>query len=195
MLSDAAHGKYDVVMAFALDRIGRSLADLLHTIRHLEECKVDLFIDKQMLDTTTPQGRLLFAVTGAFAEFERDMIVSRVNARLACARARGVQLGARASGRSSPPSTGRSPRATRASTRLPLNWALAPVPWRGSNRRWRLADHQNSCRPITRRLQALARPQKPFDLRLAPTAFRERDRALRSNTGKRRGIGSAAAQR
>ena len=93
LLSEAARGKFDVVMAFALDRIGRSLADLLHTIRHLEECKVDLFIDKQMLDTTTPQGKLLFAVTGAFAEFERDMIIHRVNAGLARARARGVQLG------------------------------------------------------------------------------------------------------
>jgi DNA invertase Pin-like site-specific DNA recombinase len=93
MLSEAARGRFDVVMAFALDRIGRSLADLLHSIRHLEECKVDLFIDKQMIDTTTPQGKLLFAVTGAFAEFERDMIVHRVNAGLARARARGVQLG------------------------------------------------------------------------------------------------------
>ena len=81
------------VMSFALDRIGRSLVDLLHTIRHLEGCKVDLFIDKQMLDTTTPQGKLLFAVTGAFAEFERDMIVQRVNAGLARARANGVTLG------------------------------------------------------------------------------------------------------
>jgi len=66
MLGDAQRGQFDVVMAFALDRIGRSLADLLHTIRHLEGCKVDLFIDRQMLDTTTPQGKLLFAVTGAF---------------------------------------------------------------------------------------------------------------------------------
>jgi DNA invertase Pin-like site-specific DNA recombinase len=63
-------------MVFALDRIGRSLADLLHIIKPPEACKADLFIDKQMLDTTTPQGKLLFAVTCAFAEFERDMIVS-----------------------------------------------------------------------------------------------------------------------
>ncbi|MPZ29994.1 MAG: resolvase [Rhodospirillales bacterium] len=93
MLSEAGRGKFDVVMAFALDRIGRSLGDLLHTIRHLEECKVDLFIDKQMLDTTTPQGKLLYAVTGAFAEFERDMIVQRVNAGLDRARTAGVTLG------------------------------------------------------------------------------------------------------
>src|SRR5215470_8953278 len=93
MLSEAGRGRFDVIMAFALDRIGRSLADLLHTIRHLEDCKVDLFIDKQMLDTTTPHGKLLFAVTGAFAEFERDMIVHRVNAGLDRARAKGVKLG------------------------------------------------------------------------------------------------------
>ncbi len=93
MLGDAGRAKFDIVMAFALDRVGRSLADLLHTIRYLEECKVDLFIDKQMLDTTTPQGKLLFAVTGAFAEFERDMIVQRVNAGLDRARAKGVMLG------------------------------------------------------------------------------------------------------
>src|SRR5215475_708242 len=100
MLSEAARGRFDVVMAFALDRIGRSLADLLHSIRHLEECNVDLFIDRQMLDTTTPQGKLLFAVTGAFAEFERDMTVHRVNAGLARARARGTKLGRpRVSGR------------------------------------------------------------------------------------------------
>jgi len=93
MLADAGRGKFDIVMAFALDRVGRSLSDLLHTIKHLEECRVDLFIDKQMLDTTTAQGKLLFAVTGAFAEFERDMIVQRVNAGLDRARANGVALG------------------------------------------------------------------------------------------------------
>lgn len=98
LLSDASRAKFDVVMAFALDRIGRSLVDLLTTIKHLEECKVDLFIDRfrrdgDTLDTTTATGKLLFAVTGAFAEFERDMIVQRVNAGLDRARAKGVTLG------------------------------------------------------------------------------------------------------
>src|ERR1700750_2387665 len=93
MLSDAARGKFDVVMAFALDRIGRSLADLLHTIKQLEECKVDLFIDRQMLDTTTARGKLLFAVSGAFAEFGRVMIVHRGDAGCGMTRARGTKLG------------------------------------------------------------------------------------------------------
>lgn len=93
MLTDAQRGKFDVIMAFALDRIGRSLSDLLHTIKHLEECRVDLFVDQNTLDTTTPTGKLLFHVTGAFAEFERNMIVQRVNAGLDRARAQGVTLG------------------------------------------------------------------------------------------------------
>ncbi len=93
MLGDAGRGRFDVVMAFALDRIGRSLSDLLATIKHLEACNVDLLLDKQTIDTTTPTGKLLFAVTGAFAEFERDMIVQRVNAGLDRARAAGVTLG------------------------------------------------------------------------------------------------------
>ena len=59
----------------------------------LEAAKVDLHLDQQAIDTTTPAGRMFFHITGAFAEFERDMIRSRVNADLARARARGVKLG------------------------------------------------------------------------------------------------------
>ncbi|WP_295133814.1 recombinase family protein [uncultured Reyranella sp.] len=98
MLNDAQRGLFDVIMVFALDRIGRSLGDLLKTIEHLKECRVDLFIvkfrgDGETLDTTTAGGKLLFHITGAFAEFERDMIVQRVNAGLDRARAKGVTLG------------------------------------------------------------------------------------------------------
>jgi DNA invertase Pin-like site-specific DNA recombinase len=78
---------------WAMDRLGRSLADLIDTLRALEAANVDLYLDQQAIDTTTPAGRMFFHITGAFAEFERDMIRSRVNAGLARARARGVQLG------------------------------------------------------------------------------------------------------
>jgi DNA invertase Pin-like site-specific DNA recombinase len=78
MLKDANRRKFDVVMAWAIDRIGRSLIDLLTTIQHFENCGVDLYLDQQNLDTTTPAGKLLFQVTGAFAEFERAMIRLRV---------------------------------------------------------------------------------------------------------------------
>ena len=87
MLKDAGRERFDVVMTWAIDRLGRSLTDLLATLKVLDAAKVDLFIHQQALDTTTPSGRLIFQVTGAFAEFERTIIVSRINAGLARARA------------------------------------------------------------------------------------------------------------
>jgi DNA invertase Pin-like site-specific DNA recombinase len=93
MLKDASRRKFDVVMAWAIDRMGRSLRDLLDTIEHLEATGVDLYLDQQNIDTTTPAGKLLFQVTGAFAEFERSMIRQRVNAGLARAKAQGRRLG------------------------------------------------------------------------------------------------------
>src|SRR5262245_56899154 len=80
MLKDASRRKFDVAMVWAIDRLGRSLIDLLGTIEHLEAAGVDLYLDQQNIDTTTPMGKLLFQITGAFAEFERTMIKTRVRA-------------------------------------------------------------------------------------------------------------------
>jgi DNA invertase Pin-like site-specific DNA recombinase len=93
MLKDASRARFDVVMAWALDRLGRSLVGLLDTLHELETAHVDLFLLQQAIDTTTPAGRMFFHVTGAFAEFERGMIRQRVNAGLDRARAKGVRLG------------------------------------------------------------------------------------------------------
>ena len=93
MLKDAGRRRFDVVMAWAIDRLGRSLIDLLDTIQTLEACGVDMYLDQQAIDTTTPAGRLMFQVTGAFAEFERQMIRQRVRAGLKRAVARGTRLG------------------------------------------------------------------------------------------------------
>ena len=93
MLKDASRRRFDVVMAWAIDRLGRSLIDLLSTIQDLQECGVDLYLDQQSIDTTTPTGKLMFQVTGAFAEFERSMIRQRVNAGLRRAVEQGKQLG------------------------------------------------------------------------------------------------------
>jgi DNA invertase Pin-like site-specific DNA recombinase len=93
MLKDAARRKFDVVMIWAIDRAGRSLVDLLCTIQTLEEAKVDLFIDQQNIDTTTPSGKLMFQIVGAFGEFERSMIRSRIMAGLKRAVANGATLG------------------------------------------------------------------------------------------------------
>jgi len=82
MLKDAGPRKFGIVMAWAIDRLGRSLIDLLRTIQDLEAVGVDLYLDQQHLDTTTPTGKLLFQVTGAFSEFERAMIRQRVRAGL-----------------------------------------------------------------------------------------------------------------
>jgi DNA invertase Pin-like site-specific DNA recombinase len=93
MLKDASKRRFDVVMAWAIDRLGRSLIDLLGTVQHLDACKVDLYLDQQSIDTTTPAGKLMFQVCGAFAEFERSMIKQRINAGLKRARDEGKQLG------------------------------------------------------------------------------------------------------
>jgi len=82
MLKDASRRKFDIVMAWAIDRLGRSLIDLLGTIEHLQEVGVDLYLDQQHIDTTTRTGKLLFQITGAFAEFERSMIRQRIRAGL-----------------------------------------------------------------------------------------------------------------
>ena len=93
MLKDSQRAKFDVVMSWSIDRMGRSLIDLLDTIRHLEACRVDLYLDQQQIDTTTPAGKLMFQVVGAFAEFERAMIRQRVQAGLKRAVANGKKLG------------------------------------------------------------------------------------------------------
>ena len=93
MLKDAQRRRFDVVMAWAIDRLGRSLIDLLGTIQQLDSCGVDLYLDQQAIDTTTPTGRLMFQITGAFAEFERSMMRQRIRAGLRRAVEAGKQLG------------------------------------------------------------------------------------------------------
>ena len=86
VLKDAVRGKFDVVMSWAVDRMGRSLVDLLGTLQELHAARVDLFLHQQAIDTTTPAGRALFQMLGVFAEFERSMIQSRIMAGLARAK-------------------------------------------------------------------------------------------------------------
>jgi DNA invertase Pin-like site-specific DNA recombinase len=93
MLKQAQRGRFDVVMAWAIDRLGRSLVDLLHTIESLKACGVDLYLDQQSIDTTTPAGKLMLQMCGAFAEFERSMLQARIQAGLRRAVANGRKLG------------------------------------------------------------------------------------------------------
>jgi DNA invertase Pin-like site-specific DNA recombinase len=72
LLNDAQRRKFDVIMAWAIDRLGRSLIDLLGTFQTLHACGVDVYLDQQSIDTATPAGKLMYQVCGAFAEFERS---------------------------------------------------------------------------------------------------------------------------
>jgi len=82
MLRDAAQRKFDMVMAWSVDRLGRSLQDLVSFLWELHALHVDLFLHQQGLDTTTPGGKAMFHMMGVFAEFERAMIAERVRAGL-----------------------------------------------------------------------------------------------------------------
>jgi DNA invertase Pin-like site-specific DNA recombinase len=80
MLKAAVRRKFDVVMAWSVDRLGRSLANLVNGLQELNGAGVDLYLHQQAVDTTTPAGRAMFQMCGVFAEFEREMIRARVKA-------------------------------------------------------------------------------------------------------------------
>jgi DNA invertase Pin-like site-specific DNA recombinase len=90
---DATKRQFDVIMAWSVDRLGRSLKDLVLFLSEIQALKVDLYLHQQGLDTTTSGGKALFGMMGVFAEFERSMIQERVRAGLARAKAEGTQLG------------------------------------------------------------------------------------------------------
>lgn len=83
MLKQATRGRFDVVMAWSVDRLGRSLKDLVDGLQELHGARVDLFLHQQAIDTTTPAGKATFGMLGVFSEFERSMIQARVKAGLA----------------------------------------------------------------------------------------------------------------
>src|SRR6476619_349097 len=93
MCRDATKRQFDVIMAWSVDRLGRSLQDLVGFLSELHALKIDLFLRQQGLDTTTPAGKAMFQMMGVVAEFERAMIQERVRAGLARARSVGKRLG------------------------------------------------------------------------------------------------------
>jgi DNA invertase Pin-like site-specific DNA recombinase len=93
LMKAVARREIDLVAAWSVDRLGRSLTDLLELLRELHAKGVDLFLHQQGLDTSTPGGRAMFQMMGVFAEFERAMIRERVMSGLARARGEGKRLG------------------------------------------------------------------------------------------------------
>jgi DNA invertase Pin-like site-specific DNA recombinase len=93
LLKDATRRRFDIVMAWSVDRLGRSLQHLVVTLAELQAAGIDLYLRQQAIDTTTPSGRALFQMLGVFAEFERAMIRERVQAGIDRARSAGQRLG------------------------------------------------------------------------------------------------------
>jgi len=93
LCKDAARRKFDMVAAWSVDRLSRSLHDLTGFLKELHALNVDLYLHQQGLDTTTPTGKAMFQMVGVFAELERAVIRERVMAGLARAKAQGKKLG------------------------------------------------------------------------------------------------------
>lgn len=93
LLKGVARKEFDVVAAWSVDRLGRSLIDLVNMLQELHSTGVDLYLHQQGINTTTPAGRAIFGMMGVFAEFERALIQERIRAGLARARKSGTKSG------------------------------------------------------------------------------------------------------
>ena len=89
MLKDATRRRFDVLMFWSIDRLGRSTAAVAGALAELEAAGVAIYADKEAVDTTTPHGRAMLQMAAVFAELERGMIRERVMAGLARVRAEG----------------------------------------------------------------------------------------------------------
>jgi DNA invertase Pin-like site-specific DNA recombinase len=93
MMYVARKRKFDVLLVWKLDRLSRSLKDLINTLDELGSLGIHFISYDNNLDTTTPTGKLVFQIIGAVAEFEKDIIRERVRAGLENARQKGKRLG------------------------------------------------------------------------------------------------------
>lgn len=93
LIKAITRGEVQIVAAWSVDRLGRSLPDLVAFLSDIQAKGCDLYLHQQAVDTSTPSGRMLFQMLSVFAEFERAIITTRINAGLDRARARGVRLG------------------------------------------------------------------------------------------------------
>jgi DNA invertase Pin-like site-specific DNA recombinase len=92
LLKAVIRGEVDVVAAWSVDRLGRSLQDLVGLLNELRARGVDLYLHQHGLDTGTPSGRAMYQMLGVFAEFERAIIVERIKAGMARAKAQGKSV-------------------------------------------------------------------------------------------------------
>ena len=93
LIKDATQGKFDVVAIWAMVRLGRSLQHPVEIVNELHAVGVALYVHQQVIDTSTPAGKLAFSVFGALAEYERELIRERVKAGIERAKRNGTKLG------------------------------------------------------------------------------------------------------
>lgn len=93
LLKAVARREVDIVAAWSVDRLGRSLSDLVAFLEELRTCGCDLFLHQQAVDSTGPAGRALFGLLAVFSELEKSLIRARVMSGLERARSKGVRLG------------------------------------------------------------------------------------------------------
>jgi len=93
LLKGVARGEYDMIAAWSVCRLGRSLQDLVAFLADIQARGIDLYLHQQALDTSTPSGRALYQLMGVFSEFERAMVAARVKAGLQRTREKGTRLG------------------------------------------------------------------------------------------------------
>ena len=93
LLKRSTRREFDVVMVWAIDRIGRSIQHLVTFMNHMQSVGIDLYIHQQSIDTTTAAGRMIFGVFSALGEYERELIRERIIAGQQRARAQGTKIG------------------------------------------------------------------------------------------------------
>jgi DNA invertase Pin-like site-specific DNA recombinase len=93
LCKDANQGKIDMVACWAVDRLSRSLQDLVSFFGEMAAINIGLYIHQQAVDSTTPAGKAMLQMSGVFAEFERAMLMERINAGIARAKRAGKIFG------------------------------------------------------------------------------------------------------
>ena len=93
LLKKATQRKFDLIMVWSIDRIGRSIQHLVSFMTEIQSMGVDLYVHQQSLDTTTSAGRMIFGIFSSLAEYERELMRERINAGLRRAKAQGTKLG------------------------------------------------------------------------------------------------------
>ena len=93
LLKRATRREFDLIMVWAIDRLGRSIQHLVGFMNEIQSLNVDLYVHQQAIDTTTPSGRMIFGIFSALGEYERELMRERIMAGQRRARSQGVKIG------------------------------------------------------------------------------------------------------